>query len=180
MALLEAKGNEGIVLAFSARDVIDAGGRRILRARSFAEGRHARDDVVRRNVRAGTNIIGEPAAVTFRANIARAAGKLEPSAPYVMDIDYWVRLLEYGDAFAFSRPQCAFRLWGANMTVRLRAQRRRQYLTMIERMRALPWSHVSATDRAMGTLRVHINEIARSLVHLVAAARAKKLSRGAP
>ena len=44
----------------------------------------------------GTNMIGEPAAVMFRRSAAEVAGKFTARLPYVIDLDYWVRLRNSG------------------------------------------------------------------------------------
>ncbi len=140
VAVLEEPGRESVVFAYSARQLIDRAGRSLVVARFGHRGVVDRARLVRSNVLQGMNVIGEPAAVTFRAETAARVGGFSAGLPYLIDLDYWVRLLAYGDAYAFPGAQCSFRLSGDNTSVRLGRLRRENYLTMIDRMAKLPYA----------------------------------------
>jgi glycosyltransferase involved in cell wall biosynthesis len=167
IAVLEHADNADLVLAFSARDIVSAGGRRLLRARFVREGRVSAGSLVRQSVRQGMNVIGEPGAVLFRTRLARQVGGFDESLPYVIDLDYWVRLLAHGDAYAFADAHCAFRLSGENLSFRLGRQRRQDYLAAIDRFMAVAHCAVSRSDRTRGILRAHLNEYLRTFVYFL-------------
>ena len=61
-------------------------------------------------MRWGTNLIGEPGAVLFRRDLALKVGGFYAENPYVIDLDYWLRLLAQGDAYYLDQPLASFRV----------------------------------------------------------------------
>jgi len=99
------------VLLCSARDIIDATGRRWMRRRFPGRcGRVSGAEAIRRSVRAGTNLFGEPAAVLMHRETALKAGGFDPAWRFCTDLDLWVRILQHGDLYADSGALCAFRV----------------------------------------------------------------------
>lgn len=100
MALLAA--NPACVMVASLRDVVDEDGRKLFTGRGLGNlkaGIAAREDVVHSVFRSGTNVIGEPGAVLFRRE-ATVATSFRHEDGYVVDLAYYVRLLEGGDFLA--------------------------------------------------------------------------------
>jgi glycosyltransferase involved in cell wall biosynthesis len=99
------------VLLCSARDIIDAAGHRWVR-RGFPgrSGMASGPAAIRRSVRAGTNLFGEPAAVLMHRETALRAGGFDPAWRFCTDLDLWVRILQYGALCADSSALCAFRV----------------------------------------------------------------------
>ena len=58
----------------------------------------------------GANLIGEPAAVLFRRSTVDVVGPFSARFPYVIDLDYWVRLLQHGNAFYSAEALASFRV----------------------------------------------------------------------
>jgi glycosyltransferase involved in cell wall biosynthesis len=58
----------------------------------------------------GTNLIGEPAGVLFRNTTSKKVGNFSANFPYIIDLDYWFRLLEFGNAFYINKPLAFFRI----------------------------------------------------------------------
>jgi glycosyltransferase involved in cell wall biosynthesis len=165
VAALEAPGHEGVAFAYSARDVVDRRGRLLMRAKFSRGGRMASVDLVRANVRHGMNVIGEPGAVLFRTQLGRQTGGFSADLPYLIDLAFWLGLLELGDAYAFADTQCAFRLTGENLSFRLGKRRRSDYLRLIDRITARGGRRISPSDVALGKTRVFLNEFLRSLLY---------------
>jgi hypothetical protein len=67
----------------------------------------------------GTNLIGEPAGVLFRKKTAKKVGKFSARFPYVIDLDYWFRLLNFGNAFYINKPLAFFRISSYSNSVTL-------------------------------------------------------------
>ena len=94
--------NPGCVMVGSLRDVVDEEGRILFTGRglgSLKTGVAARDEVVASVFRSGTNVIGEPGAVLFRRDATDAISFRDEDG-YVVDLAYYVRLLEGGDFLA--------------------------------------------------------------------------------
>lgn len=119
------EANPSAVLSSSARRVIDPRGHVVLsRVRATkADQVCGRDAVVHRCLKRGTNVLGEPSAVLFDRRPARAAGWFRECG-YVTDLEFWLRLLEYGDAVLLATPRVDLRLHRASWSSALRATQR--------------------------------------------------------
>lgn len=164
LAVLEDVRNRDIVLVYCARDIIDSAGRKVMKAKFPGRGRIIAASLVRRTIRYGTNIIGEPGAVLFRAEAASHAGEFDASLGFVTDLDYWVRLLRFGNAYAIPDALCTFRISGENWSVELGHNRCSQYLQFLDKLAGHD-SRVSNLDLLIGRMMARTNEHLRRLVY---------------
>lgn len=113
VAALERDRSEQLALAFCAREIISSGGRVVLR-RGYqrADGQIAAAVLRRQCIRRGTNLVGEPGGVLFRRSLACRVGGFDGEIGYVIDLDYWFRLLQHGDAWFDAGALVSFRLSG--------------------------------------------------------------------
>jgi glycosyltransferase involved in cell wall biosynthesis len=119
VAVLDSDADARVALVFCARTIIDAAGR-TLRSRGYprsASGVIGAKDAVLTCIRRGTNLFGEPGAVLFRRSHAEAAGGFDARGPYVIDLDYWFRLLHLGDAYYIKDALASFRVSGESWSV---------------------------------------------------------------
>ena len=166
MAAFENPSSDGIALVSCARDVIDEQGRRILKRafpgrESSVPGREA----VRRSVRAGTNLIGEPAAVLLRADLIARVGGFNGENIYVIDLDYWARLLLHGGLAVIREPLCGFRVSRSSVSTRIQSTQSRDFHHFLDRLGRNPQFGLTAGDLRRGKRRASINARLRRLVY---------------
>lgn len=152
-----------LALVFGARNITDAAGR-ILTTRGYpgaSEGRINAATLVRSCVRRGTNLIGEPGSVLMRKALAKQVGPFDGSLGYVIDLDYWVRLLTHGDAYYLDQPVSSFRVSGGSWSVAFGSRQSDEYRRFIARLAAQPEWQISHTDVLAGTLMARLNNILR-------------------
>lgn len=121
VAILDADKNEEIALVFSSRQVIGPKGD-IRMVRGFGRritGKYGADDLVRSCILSGSNLIGEPGSGLFRSALIKKIGPYSSEFPYVIDMDYWFRVLEYGSGFYISEPLTSFRVSANAWSVQL-------------------------------------------------------------
>lgn len=164
VTILKDSDNRDVVLVYCARDIIDRTGRKVMTARFPGNGIVSGQKLVRLTVRYGTNIIGEPGAALFRADAASHAGGFDASLGFVTDLDYWVRLLRFGNAYVIPDALCTFRISGENWSVELGSNRCSQYLQFLDKL-AGDDSRVSNMDLLIGRLMARTNEHLRRLVY---------------
>lgn len=110
------------------RDVVDPAGAVLFRARGLPgmAGLLSAEELLPRIVASGGNPLGEPVAGLMRRSAVEAVGPYRPEMAYVIDLDYWVRLLEHGPMVAIPRSLCAFRVapgsWSMALASRQAAQ----------------------------------------------------------
>ena len=163
VAVLEADRDERIALTFSAREVIGPNGN-VLMQRGYPganEGKISSNAVMRACVRRGTNLVGEPGAVLFRKSLADKIGAFDASNPYVIDLDYWFRLLAHGAVWYSAEPLAAFRVSKQQWSVLIGASQSgdfRKFLARVESKSELP---STKWDRFCGLFSPTLNNFLR-------------------
>jgi glycosyltransferase involved in cell wall biosynthesis len=152
----------GISLVSSARDIINHESKMTLRRQWFR-----RDTMmdgllaVRATFRAGTNWIGEPSATLFRTEDARRVGLFDGSRPYVIDLDYWVRLLARGKLYYLAESLCSFRISRQSWSSQLAQSQTRQFTDLMIRIWRKGVYGVTVRDVLSGWLLSRVNGVAR-------------------
>lgn len=163
---LDKHGPEGVGLVTCARDIIDEAGRRLM-SRRFPgpQGVHDGRQVVRRSIRHGTNIIGEPSAVMFTVEAWARAGGFDGRIAYIIDLDMWFRLLRSHDLYVQKQTLCGFRVSSGSWTSSLGRKQSRQFRAFIRKMRGTRWAEIGTLDALSGHARAVLNGLARRMVY---------------
>ena len=169
VAVLDADREARIALVFGAREIVDTNGRRITRRglRGARPGEIPAAALAKACVRKGTNVIGEPGAVLFRRALADRIGRFDAAQPYVIDLDYWLRLLAHGDAWYMAEAVSAFRVSSGSWSVAIGTRQSRQYGEFLDRMQAARLVQANPLDMAVGKTAAWLNNIARLLFYKV-------------
>lgn len=169
IAVLEADAERSIALVFGAREVIDARDRVIARRglRGTRSGRVPAAALRRLCVRKGTNVIGEPGAVLFRRELAQKIGPFDAAQPYVIDLDYWLRLLAHGDGWYLEEPVSTFRVSSGSWSVAIGTRQSEQYASFLGRMQGLGLIGPSPLDLAVGKFNARLNNLLRLVFYKV-------------
>lgn len=166
-------GERKAALVAARRDVIDPRGRVLARGRGLPgwSGRVPHAAALRGVVRSGTNPIGEPASVLMRATAVRAAGGFRGDLPYVIDLDYWCRLLAHGDLVALPRTLGAFRVSLSSWSAALAPQQTAQVQALFAELRARHPEVISTRDLARGRQAARAVTALRAAAYLTLRAR---------
>ena len=165
--VLDEDTSTSLALVFCARNIIDANDRKYFQ-RGYPvalSGRIEAVALVRRTIRAGANLIGEPGAVLFRRASALEAGLFDASIPYVVDLDYWVRLLRRGDAYYINLPLASFRVSTISWSVAIGDGQIEHFHDFVDRVASHPKSGLTALDRKFGKVRAYVNALLRLLFY---------------
>lgn len=157
------------VLAFGKRRIITPNGRQLMtRGGPWPEGLVAPASVVRRCVLAGTNLIGEPSAVLFRTALGQRIGGFDGRLPYVIDLDYWLRLLAQGPAYSLDAALTSFRLSRAQWSAAIGRNQAAQFLAFLNHLTTGPIPTPGPWALRWGRVRTRLNGWARVAVHTLA------------
>jgi glycosyltransferase involved in cell wall biosynthesis len=167
VAVLEADRDERLALVFCARRIIDSRSRGLTTRRYPRHGggvipAHA---VVRNCIRSGTNLLGEPGGVLFRMALAKRVGAFDASLRIVTDLDYWFRLLLYGDAYYLPERLASFRISQGAWSVAIGAEQATELRAFIAKAGANPAYGLSALDMARGRLLAQVNTLAKLIFY---------------
>lgn len=168
--VLDDDRDHDIALVFGAREVLGPQGRVLVR-RGYPgghEGAIDRGAVVRACVRRGTNLIGEPGAVMFRKGLAQRVGPFDATDPYVIDLDYWCRLLAHGDAYYCEAPLAAFRVSEGSWSVAIGRAQDRDFMGFVQRIaRAGRLPRLTSGDLLAARVSAKLNMWARAAFYMV-------------
>lgn len=166
VAALRAGAEAGVVMVAAQRDIVDDDDRVIYRGRGWrgAAGVVSGSWAMRANVRAGTNLIGEPSAVLLVREVFAAAGGFDPSQAYMIDLDAWMRVLDRGDLSYVPRPLCTFRVSDSSWSAQLARQQARQARDVLRALHATHPTVVTRTDLALGLCKPTLLSVARRAV----------------
>lgn len=167
VSVLEEDGAGEIALVFGARDIIDPKGR-VLMSRGLPgakDGRIKGHLLIKRCIRAGTNLIGEPGNGLFRRELIEEVGTYDAAHPYLVDLDYWFRILLHGDAHYLASKSSSFRLCPGSWSVAIGGKQYRDFKGFVNKFHADSRYRISRSDRAIGLVRARVNTVARALVY---------------
>ena len=140
--ILERHASEGVALVCGQRTIIDAESKALIKQINLVdEGRHQAEDVIRKLIRMGTNILGEPVCGLYPASLLEKTRGYSAMVPYTIDLDFWMQLLKLGDLYMIADPLCAFRISEESWSSRIGDLRYHQFLEFME---------LTASDRYFG------------------------------
>lgn len=167
-AVLDGDSAGATALVFCARAIIGPGGRAHMTRGFSGPARMTGQEAARRTARSGTNPIGEPGAVLFRRSAARAAGAFDGTRPFVIDIDYWLRLLRHGDAVYLPETLASFRVSPTSQSVRMARRQAAEFRVFLAGLRRSGPYRLSPADVRIGGLAAAANAVGRGLFYRLA------------
>lgn len=167
VAVLEADQAGEIALVFGSRQIVSPDGR-VLMTRGLPGAKTGRIKgltLIKRTVRAGANQIGEPGNGLVRQALINKVGLYDARHPYLVDLDYWFRILLYGDAYYTATQTSSFRISPGSWSVAIGGKQYRDFKGFIDKFHADARYRISRTDRAIGLVKARLNTVARALVY---------------
>jgi len=165
--VLEADTEKRIALVFCARTVIDSQGRTIMtRGYPYPRGGQVSNrSVIRSCIRRGTNLIGEPGGVLFRKSLTHEIGGFDAGIGYVIDLDYWFRLLMRGDAYYVPERLVSFRVSSGSWSVATGNRQSDDFRRFIAKVSANPAYGTGTADILIGNAMARANNLSRMFVY---------------
>ncbi len=169
VAAMEDGASRGVVLVSCKRDIIDDHDRVVYRHRGwrgaagFIDGAQA----MRANVRAGTNLIGEPSATLCSREVIEAVGGYSLDQNYMVDLDLWMRMLDRGNLVYIPESLCTFRVSRMSWSSRLARHQAREARKALRFVHGSRPSTIRRTDLAIGLLKPTALALARRAVFIL-------------
>lgn len=151
VSAFEETGMDGVSLVSSQRTIIDPEGKVLIKKVNFIDGGlKTPDEVVRKMVRLGTNIIGEPVCGLYPAGLISSTSGYSARIPYTIDLDFWMQLLRLGNLWMIDEPLCAFRISNLSWSSRIGEMRHEQFLAFMEEVAADELFQINDLDLFIG------------------------------
>jgi hypothetical protein len=109
----------------------------------------------------------------FRKTVSEKCGHFDARLLYVIDIDYWCRMLDCGDLFVIPEPLCAFRVWSRSTSVRMFERQSYHFAQFAAGIRRRRRSQVTFIDFLLGAARAHVYMLLRWVFYWYLHARKK-------
>lgn len=164
--VLQNSINSKVVMVCSSRDIIDKNGNKIMR-RTFPmqKGVLSGKTAIKKIVRYGANLIGEPTAVLLRSEILKRVGYFSGNIPYIIDLDYWCRTLLYGNLYIIPESLCAFRVFSKAWSTKIGFFQISQFIKFINRLENDKRYELTRLDCNIGKFTATLNGVARNLLY---------------
>ena len=120
--LADLEQHPDAVMAIGQRDIVDAKGDVLYARRGLAgikERKISGSDLIRTCYLQGTNVIGEPLTVLFRADALRAGMPWDDSNPLMLDLSTYAKVAPMGTVIARHESLGAFRVSTSSWSTRL-------------------------------------------------------------
>ena len=171
VAVLEA-ADQSVVMVSCGRHIIDEQGKTVFRRRFPGNGgRVTGHQAIRKVVSHAGNIIGEAATVLIRREAISGAGEFDGSLPYVIDLDYWVRVLQQGDLFVMNEYLAAFRISSTSWSVSITGSQTENFSAFIDKIRHYYGIALSPFDVLNGKVMSRINTQLRRIFYRICLGR---------
>lgn len=156
----------GVAMVASARDVIDASGRAVVRRHGLRglTGRVPGHEAVRRSVVRGTNLFGEPCCVLIRRSVLEDVGGWHGNPGFMIDHATYCRVLLRGDLAVAPGSLAAFRLSSTQLSVSLAADQARSAVELHRQVAEL-LPGITAREVRLGNARARLRAFQRRLVY---------------
>lgn len=151
VAALENPAHARAVLAICNTNVINARSDVVLRRRPrFRAGLATGRTLIRKCVRSGTNLIGEPVAGLFKRELLDKSVRFDPSNPYMIDLAFWADALKHGDAVMDNERLAAFRISAGSVSAKTGLKQAANFRRFVHQIRADPVYRASRLDVMLG------------------------------
>jgi len=166
----------GLAVVAARRHMVDERSRVLVPRRGLGglTGVRSSVEVARAVVRNGANPIGEPNGVLFRREHYFAVGGWRPEWRWVMDLDLWLRLLQYGEFLGLPETLAAFRIGRESLTADNEAAIYAEQKAFIEDLASSPHLQIRRTDLVLGRLRAPTGQWRRRALYRMSRRAARR------
>jgi glycosyltransferase involved in cell wall biosynthesis len=153
------------VMAFCRREIIRPDGKKLCsRGGGWPTGLVTSAEAAHRCALKGANLLGEPSAVLLRREVAQRVGDFDISIPYLVDLDYWLRMMAHGPAWYEDQSLASFRVSPRQWSATIGMRQGREFAAFLDRLKE---SHLQGKRlvSVVGKSRAHLNGLLRSLIY---------------
>ena len=118
-------------------------------------------------VRRGANLVGEPHAVLFDLQLIKEHGVRFGDEFYVIDIDFYAKVLRHGDILLLPDTLSAFRVSHDSASVKMAAQQTSLFQAFVSRLRIEGDYPISQIDSWCCFINLRIRQLMKRVFYLI-------------
>ena len=158
---------QNIAMVTCEKLIINQNGKTIFQKRyPGKKGIHNGIKVIRKVLSSGSNLIGEPGTVLFNHQIAlKTSGyQIEKELSYVVDLNFWIKMLLIGDLYVIKEPLFSFRVSKTSASASYGSEQARTFNRLIDKYVQLGAFKMCPLKIWKGKLFSHILSFVRNLI----------------
>jgi len=129
--------NKGIALSVSNRDIINPTGKIITSVNQFKKSEQkSGKQLFLDSIKTGKNVLGEPHALVFNNSIIKDNNITFGENFYLIDLEFYSKILLFGDAFVLNQTLSAFRISKESASYKLANEQAKQYIQFVKTIAA--------------------------------------------
>ena len=125
---------------------------------------------IKKSMRAGRNIIGEPSVVLLDAKLLRASGDFE-QPQFTPDIKMWFKMLKGSNLLFLNKSLASYRISSSSTSSSVASTQGLQFVQLIHEVIGTDLIRVGKFTQRVGLLRSHLNARIRKVILRIAALR---------
>jgi glycosyltransferase involved in cell wall biosynthesis len=125
---------------------------------------------IKKSMRAGRNIIGEPSVVLLDAKLLRASGDFE-QPQFTPDIKMWFKMLKGSNILFLNKSLASYRISSSSTSSSVASTQGLQFAQLIHEVIGTDLIRVGKLTKRFGLLRSHLNARIRKVISRIAALR---------
>lgn len=118
---------------------------------------------IRKSIRSGRNIIGEPSVVLIKTSILKASGPFE-LPEYTPDIKMWFKILQKSNLYFIDKTLASYRISEQSTSSSISKSQGAQFVTLIHEIMKTDLTIVGKFNAKIGSSRSHLNSQLRRLI----------------
>ena len=157
-----------IVLVSSHKNIINEADKVLFTRRYPGKtGRVNGIEAIKKSIRYGTNIIGEPGAGLIKAEILRKSGFYNGDNLYMIDFDLWSRVLLFGDLFVLNSVLFGFRISQKSISAGLGLKQVYQFKQYLHTLPSDNRYGIRRIDRILSIFMAYLWSLGRNLIYFI-------------
>ena len=118
---------------------------------------------IRKSIRSGRNIIGEPSVVLINTSVLKASGPFE-LPEFTPDIKMWFKILQKKDLFFIDKTLASYRISEQSTSSSVSKSQGAQFVALINEMIKTDTTITGYLNAKIGVIRSHLNSQLRRII----------------
>ena len=118
---------------------------------------------IRKSIRSGRNIIGEPSVVLINTSVLKASGPFE-LPEFTPDIKMWFKILRKNDLYFINKTLASYRISEQSTSSSVSKSQGAQFVALINEMMKTDSTIIGYLNAKIGVIRSHLNSQLRRII----------------